>query len=64
MYEGILFGFIAGFIFIAVSVPFIISLSARMKSESEKDKSVKNAILGGRISMAVTLFLMILSIVL
>ena len=62
MYEGILYGFIAGFCFIAVSVPFIISISSKLKEYKDKDKSVKNAIIGGRVSIVVTTLLMILSI--
>ena len=62
MYSYILYGYIAGFSFIAICTPVIIGLSIALKKKAKSDNRVKNAITAGVVSIALTTFLMILSI--
>ena len=61
MYEYIMYGYIAGFAFVAVSTPLIIGLSIMLEKKADKNDAIKTAIIGGRASIALTTFLMILS---
>ncbi len=62
MYEYILYGYIAGFIVIACFTPAIIVLSLKLEKHSKGNRSTKAAIIGGIVSIALTSFLMVLSV--
>ncbi len=62
MYEYIMYGYIAGFIVIACFTPAIIILSLRLEKHTKNNRSAKGAIIGGIVSIALTTFLMILSV--
>lgn len=61
MYKYIMYGYIAGFAFIAVCTPLIIGLSISLREKAKTNPHTKNAIIGGIASIALTTFLMILS---
>ena len=62
MYEYIMYGYIVGFIVIACFTPAIIILSLKLEKYSKSDRSAKGAIIGGIVSIALTAFLMVLSV--
>ena len=64
MYKYIMYGYIAGFAFIAVCTPLIIGLSISLKEKAKTDAPTRGAIIGGVVSIALTIFMMILSAIL